>query len=290
MATGASTADVAILLVDARHGVRVQSRRHAKIARLLGIYDLRARRQQDGPGRFRPRRCSTTISDEFRRLAAGHHAARHSDERAARRQRDRAERSDAVVRTARACSSSSSTSRSIAPAPDKPLRFPVQLVLRPNHEFRGYAGQILSGTVRPGEHGHRLAVRRRHQGPANRRVGRRSRVAIAPMSVTLVLDDEVDVSRGDVIASGDDRGRIAVRGRDRLDGRAPARSRAHVPAEAGVADRDGGGEPRPRPQSDRIGDGHHGRSRSSSIATPTTARPAASSSSIRRRISRRAPA
>ena len=66
MATGASTADLAILLVDARHGVRDQTRRHARIARLLGISQLRAGRQQDGPGGVRPRRVRA-IRDELRR-------------------------------------------------------------------------------------------------------------------------------------------------------------------------------------------------------------------------------
>jgi sulfate adenylyltransferase subunit 1 (EFTu-like GTPase family) len=83
----------------------------------------------------------------------------------------------------------------------KAFRFPVQLVLRPNHEFRGYAGQIASGTIRTGD---QILV-----SPS----GRRSRVkrivtwdgdlsvAEAPMSVTLTLEDEVDVSRGDVLSA-----------------------------------------------------------------------------------------
>jgi sulfate adenylyltransferase subunit 1 (EFTu-like GTPase family) len=83
----------------------------------------------------------------------------------------------------------------------KPFRFPVQLVLRPNHEFRGYAGQIASGTIRTGD---QILV-----SPS----GRKSRVkrivtwdgdlpiAQAPMSVTLTLEDEVDVSRGDVLSA-----------------------------------------------------------------------------------------
>jgi sulfate adenylyltransferase subunit 1 (EFTu-like GTPase family) len=84
----------------------------------------------------------------------------------------------------------------------KPFRFPVQLVLRPSHEFRGYAGQIASGTVRPGDQVTILPS------------GRTTRVkrivtwdgeldeARSPMSVVLTLDDEIDISRGDMIAVG----------------------------------------------------------------------------------------
>jgi sulfate adenylyltransferase subunit 1 len=82
-----------------------------------------------------------------------------------------------------------------------PFRFPVQLVLRPDQEFRGYAGQIVSGTVRVGD---RLIA-----SPSGRSA-RVSRIvtydgeldyAFAPMSVTLTLDDELDISRGDMLTA-----------------------------------------------------------------------------------------
>ncbi len=84
----------------------------------------------------------------------------------------------------------------------RPFRFPVQLVLRPDHTFRGYAGQIESGTIRPGD---TVTV-----WPASRttRVARIATwdgdrdVAYAPMSVTLTLEDEIDISRGDVLTTG----------------------------------------------------------------------------------------
>jgi sulfate adenylyltransferase subunit 1 (EFTu-like GTPase family) len=82
-----------------------------------------------------------------------------------------------------------------------PFRFPVQMVLRPDHEFRGYAGQIVSGTVRPGDlvsvwpSGRSARVKRvvSYDGDLA--------LAFAPMSVTLTLDDELDVSRGDVLTA-----------------------------------------------------------------------------------------
>src|SRR5262249_35713233 len=83
-----------------------------------------------------------------------------------------------------------------------PFRMPVQWVNRPNHEFRGFAGTITSGSVRPGD---RLRV-----VPSGRdaEVGRivtwdgDLEVAVAGQSVTLTLTSEVDVSRGDVLAAG----------------------------------------------------------------------------------------
>jgi sulfate adenylyltransferase subunit 1 (EFTu-like GTPase family) len=85
----------------------------------------------------------------------------------------------------------------------KPFRFPVQLVLRPTHDFRGYAGQIASGTVRRGD---RVTA---WPSGLTSRVARIStwdgdlEVARAPMSVTLVLEHELDISRGDMLAVGD---------------------------------------------------------------------------------------
>jgi sulfate adenylyltransferase subunit 1 len=87
-------------------------------------------------------------------------------------------------------------------ATSRPLRFPVQLVVRPSDDFRGYAGQISSGVVHVGD---AVTV-----WPANRS-SRVQRIvtwdgdidrAFAPMSVTLTLEDELDISRGDVIAAG----------------------------------------------------------------------------------------
>jgi len=199
MATGASTADVAILLVDARQGVRVQSRRHARIARLLGISEFVLAINKMDLIDF-DRDVFDGIRDEFEEILRGarFHAIPIS-----------ALRGDNVITT------SARTPWFAGPSllefletvevarntPALPLRFPVQLVVRPHNDFRGYAGQIASGTVRVGD-----TV---HAWPS----GRSARVkrivtydgdldlAFSPMSVTLTLDDEIDISRGDVIAS-----------------------------------------------------------------------------------------
>ena len=201
MATGASTADVAILLVDARHGVRVQSRRHAQIARLLGISTfVVAVNKMDLVG-FR-RHVFDTIHAEFSALLPGTtlHAipisALHGDNVVGRSGRTPWFAGPTLLERLEEVE----VDRGEA---GKPFRFPVQLVLRPSHEFRGYAGQILSGTVRAGDavtvwpSGRTTSVRRivTWEGDLE--------MAFAPMSVTLVLDEEIDVSRGDMLASGD---------------------------------------------------------------------------------------
>jgi sulfate adenylyltransferase subunit 1 (EFTu-like GTPase family) len=87
---------------------------------------------------------------------------------------------------------------------DAPFRMAVQRVVRPDMNFRGYAGQILSGIVRPGDtvlaqpSGRRSIVERIVTWDGD------LRAAHAPMSVTLTLADEIDISRGDMISSGPD--------------------------------------------------------------------------------------
>ena len=199
MATGASTADVAILLVDARHGVRVQSRRHARIARLLGISDFVLAINKMDLIDF-DRDVFESIRDEFEEILRGarFHAIPLS-----------ALQGDNVITTSERTPWFEGPSllefleqvQVTRNTPALPFRFPVQLVLRPNDEFRGYAGQIASGTVRVGD--------RVHAWPSGR-TARVKRIvtydgdldlAFSPMSVTITLDDEVDISRGDLLAT-----------------------------------------------------------------------------------------
>ena len=199
MATGASTADVAILLVDARHGVRVQSRRHARIARLLGISDFVLAINKMDLIDF-DRDVYERIRDEFEEILTGarFHAIPIS-----------ALQGDNVITTSERTPWFDGPSllefleqvQVTRNTPALPFRFPVQLVVRPNEGFRGYAGQIASGTVRVGE--------RLHAWPSGR-TARVKRIvtydgdldrAYSPMSVTITLDDEIDISRGDVLAT-----------------------------------------------------------------------------------------
>jgi len=202
MATGASTADLAIILIDARNGVLPQSRRHAYIASLLGIPNFAiAVNKMDLVGY--DERVFRAIEAEFREFLnrlhapepyflpisalAGDNVVNRSHEMPWFHGPSLLEFLETVPVYHR--------TRSTA------FRFPVQRVIRPDQTFRGYAGQVASGTIRPGDA--ILAL------PS----GRRSRVksidtfdgplseAFAPMSVTLVLEDELDISRGDLIAS-----------------------------------------------------------------------------------------
>jgi sulfate adenylyltransferase subunit 1 len=205
MATGASTANLAIVLIDARYGVLPQSRRHAYIASLLGIphvvvavnkMDLVEFRQEvfDAIRRdFEAFADQLEIRDvEFIPISAldGDNVVRPSSRTPWYRGPSLLEHLETVPI-----------------ASDRNLtnfRFPVQTVIRPNLDFRGLAGQVASGVVRRGD---AITVL-----PS----GRRSRVkeivtwegsreeAFAPMSVTLCLEDELDVSRGDMLVSEND--------------------------------------------------------------------------------------
>ena len=201
MATGASTADLAILLVDARNGVRVQSRRHARIARLLGITHFVLAINKMDLVDF-DRGVFDAICDDFEDLLRGATlhpiplSALHGDNVITLSERTPWFEGPSLLEYLE-------TVQIDLDATNKPFRFPVQLVLRPTHDFRGYAGQIASGTIRRGD---TVTV-----WPSGRttRVARITtwdgdlEVARAPMSVTLVLEHEIDISRGDMLASGE---------------------------------------------------------------------------------------
>ncbi|MEN3337845.1 MAG: sulfate adenylyltransferase subunit 1 [Acidobacteriota bacterium] len=200
MATGASTADVAILLVDARHGVLEQTKRHAKIARLLGISNfVLAVNKMDLVGWARSVFDATCADFSEILEGAALHAiplsALHGDNVITHSERTPWFKGASLLEYLE-------TVEVDRPSAGKPFRFPVQLAVRPDDSFRGYAGQIASGTIRPEDPvtvwpgGRTSRVKRivTYDGDLD--------VAIAPMSVTLVLEHEIDVSRGDLLASG----------------------------------------------------------------------------------------
>jgi sulfate adenylyltransferase large subunit len=200
MATGASTADVAILLVDARHGILDQSRRHARIARLLGIKDFVVAINKMDLVDF-DRDVFEGIASEFSKILAGASAypvpvsALHGDNVIERSSRTPWFGGPSLLEFLETVDIESRAALG-------PLRFPVQLVIRPDQDFRGYGGQILSGTVRVGD---------TITAWPSVRTSRVKRIvtwdgdldeAFAPMSVTIVLEDELDISRGDMIVDG----------------------------------------------------------------------------------------
>ena len=158
MATGASTADVAILLVDARHGVRPQSRRHARIARLLGI-PTSSSRSTRWISSTSTAACSTTSATSSPAAADGATLHADPDERAARRQRHHRSDRTPWFDGAAACSSTSRPSRSIATRRPSRSAFRCSSCSGPTTSSAATPGRSSSGTVRAGRRGHRLAVR-----------------------------------------------------------------------------------------------------------------------------------
>ena len=201
MATGASTADAAVILVDARLGVLAQTRRHAYIASLLGIpYLAVAVNKMDLVDFDRAifERIGAELSEFARTL--GFTQVRLFPVSASK--------GDNITKpSARTSWHEGGTLLGwLESLPhqrrqeEAPFRFPVQYVLRPHLDYRGFAGQIASGTVRVGDEVVILPSQRRTRVAGIDTFEGTQPESSAPYSVTLRLADEVDVSRGDVIA------------------------------------------------------------------------------------------
>ena len=211
MVTGASTADLAVILIDARKGVLVQTRRHSYLAKLLGIrnvvlavnkmdlidydqaqYDAIVADYTEfaasiGISEFTPMPISGFKGDNITEISAntpwytGLPLMAHLETVALDNDADQA----------------------------KPLRMAVQWVNRPNLDFRGFSGQIATGTVHPGD-----AIRVLPSGKTSTikkivTLDGELQEAVAGQSVTLCFNDEIDCSRGDVIAAADNPPEVA---------------------------------------------------------------------------------
>jgi bifunctional enzyme CysN/CysC len=210
MVTGASTADCAVILIDARKGVLRQTRRHSYLVSLLGIRHVvlavnKMDQVQYSEERFRE--IERDYADVARRIKLEDVTCIPVS----------ALRGENVLH--RGASTPWYTGPTLMeylegveveqPLQDSPFRMPVQWVNRASSDFRGFAGTVVSGTVRPGD---RIVA-----APS----GRTSRVrrivtydsdlecALTGQAVTLTLDDEVDVSRGDVLAGSQAPPRVA---------------------------------------------------------------------------------
>jgi bifunctional enzyme CysN/CysC len=211
MITGASTADLAVILVDARKGVLTQTRRHSYLAHLIGIERVvLAVNKMDLVGLDRSR--FEAIVAEYRAFAesigigafeAIPISALAGDNIAARSDRMPWYEGPALIEYLETVDVDASKDRLAA------FRMPVQWVNRPNLDFRGFAGLIAAGEVKAGD-----LIRVMPSG----KTSQVSRIvafegdlprAIAGQSVTLCLADEIDCSRGDVIVAADAPAQIA---------------------------------------------------------------------------------
>ena len=201
MVTGASTADVAILLIDARKGILPQTRRHAAIASLLGIRQVvLAVNKMDLAG-FDESVFAAIRHDfrallgklEFDRITPIPMCARDGDNVTGPSARMPWYTGPGLLRALEAAEPRL--------APSGPFRMPVQYVNRPDHAFRGYAGTITTGRVRPGDTV--LNAGAHTEACVARIVSMDGDLAEAGAGdpVTLVLDREIDISRGDVLSA-----------------------------------------------------------------------------------------
>jgi sulfate adenylyltransferase subunit 1 len=207
MATGASTADAAVVLIDASKGVLIQSRRHAYIASLLRVrHVLVAVNKMDliGYDEAKFRAIEADFSKVLDQIAVdtGNPVERVFVPVSALKGDNIVHRSTemnwyegpSLLELLERLPSSADTRKDA-------FRFPVQRVLRPDHTFRGFAGQIASGTIRKGDAITVLPSGRSAQVERIVTWDGDLEEAVAPLSVTLVLDREVDISRGDLIVA-----------------------------------------------------------------------------------------
>ncbi len=212
MATGASTANVAIILIDARLGVLPQSRRHAYIASLLGIPHLLVAVNKLDLKDY-SKQVYDDIVEDFKKVAArlsfkdvkfvpisaklGDNVVSHSDNTPWYKE-------ETLL----------SYLETVPIASDRnhdDFRFPVQYVVRPNLDYRGFAGEVAAGTVKSGDKLMVLPSRKTSKlvsidtfdGPIDN--------AFASQAVTLRLEDEIDISRGDMLVHPDNVPEVAQR-------------------------------------------------------------------------------
>ncbi|MEW4983476.1 MAG: sulfate adenylyltransferase subunit CysN [Cycloclasticus sp.] len=210
MATGASTADLAIILIDARYGVQTQTRRHSYITHLLGIKNIVVAVNKMDLVDFSEQRFNE-IKAEYQAFAKGLGIV------------------DPVFVPVSALTGDNvvNASENMAWNTDAPLmeqlntipledtvnlenfRLPVQYVNRPHLDFRGFCGTIAAGTIKVGDHvtvlpSKKTSIVKQVIQPAVAEQDMTIDEAFAPMAITLTLEDEVDISRGDMIVKTTD--------------------------------------------------------------------------------------
>ncbi len=213
MVTGASTAELALILIDARHGVVEQTRRHLAVTGLLGVRHVAVAVNKMDLVDWDQTRFDQIVA-EFTS-----HAARFGIDYVVAVPVSALFGDNVVERSDRAAWYAGPTllehleSVPVGSDPQaQPLRVPVQYVIRPKTaacpDYRGYAGRLASGVVRPGDEvvvlpsGRRTRVVGIDRAAVDGSIEPQD-VAFAPQSVVLRLADDIDISRGDVIAAAD---------------------------------------------------------------------------------------
>jgi len=205
MVTGASTADLAVILIDARKGVLTQTRRHSYLVSMLGIrHVVLAINKLDMVGYARE--VFDLIDRDYREFAEklGFEAIVSIPMSALAGDNVTARSANTPWYAGPSLIEHLETIQPTRANANAPLRMPVQWVNRPNHEFRGFSGRLLGGSVKPGD-----AVRVLPSGKQSK-IARVVTLdgdlpeAVDGQSVTLTLTDEIDISRGDVIAAAGD--------------------------------------------------------------------------------------
>ena len=205
MVTGASTADLAVILIDARKGVLVQTRRHSYLAKLLGIRNIVLAVNKMDLIDYDRATYEAIVADytafatsigieEFTSIPI---SGFKGDNITVKSTNTPWYGGDPLMTHLETVALDNDSDQA------KPLRMAVQWVNRPNLDFRGFSGQIATGTVKPGD-----AIRVLPSGKTSTiskivTLGGNLDEAVAGQSVTLCFADEVDCSRGDVIAAAD---------------------------------------------------------------------------------------
>lgn len=204
MITGGSTADLAILLVDARSGVITQTRRHTYLVSLLGIRHLLLAVNKMDLVNYRPEVFYKIVND-YKTFALplgisdiqciplsalqGENVVKPSDKTP--------------------WYSGPSLLQFLETVPIesdqnfRDFRFPVQYVLRPDQNFRGFSGSVASGIIRKGEEVMALPSRKKSRIKSIVTYEGEREYAFPPQAITLTLEDEIDVSRGDMLVRPD---------------------------------------------------------------------------------------
>lgn len=206
MATGASSADVAVILIDARRGVLTQTRRHSYIVNLLGIrHAVVAINKMDLVDYARE--TFREIKQDYREFADNLNFESITFVPMSALKGDNImDASDQMAwyngPTLMTVLETIEVSKQIETAP---FRMPVQWVNRPNPDFRGFSGTIASGSIKPGDKVIALPSAKTSIVKSIVTYGGELDQAVADQAVTVTLQDEIDVSRGDILAAIDQR-------------------------------------------------------------------------------------